>query len=603
MTALALVSVGPWVGSTGVMVATLPASRGAGNLLLAAWTCIDNAETLPNSVPGWGNPLYAYPGNIRAGLYGRYCTNTSADNFAPTPTGSTKKATSMACFSGDIHPDLASIVHASNYRATSASSTAMDGASLTVTSNDCLIVQVSRRSNDAVNSLTQGGAVVPSSLTYWNDGTQQISAWAYKQQTTATDIPTAGIKWTLNPGDITAFGTHSVIVALRTDTSGQVFPETVASTIVPSDDYVKSVTSGLGWQALPAVTAETGSVYTIEASRAATSRLYGVAVVRSSALPSIGQIKSGLDGTSVPAQAVNSSASGTGAVTLTLTMTRNPAYPLYDLHFVLSDGTLDSDVQTIHGPLLDPPADKLFKALASVSATGPLAGTLAAPGDVWVTAAVTSGAGAYGITLLDTADFQIAASGDTDRVQFEQKLYDWSAATYEGPGTVYVNNAPPTPATPPIYPSGLLLEQNATITPINMASLAPDPESDTITVTKTDGSWPPGLSMGGSPNYTLSGTPTEYGEWTVTLRWTDTLGEHYDESFDIITGPKLPDVYDEPLAQAQAELALASLTLAYDSEYHATIVAGNIISQTPAANTVVRYDAQVVLTVSLGPEP
>lgn len=603
MTEMALMSAAAWVGSTGTLVATLPASRAAGNLLLGAATINDGTNTFPGSVDGWGNPIAAFNGNVRAALYGRICTNTSADNLVLSIAGGARKHVSMACFTGDVFPNIASIVHANSSRATSSNSTSLNCGGLGVTSDDCTLIAIARRQVASACSLQLAGPASPNSINYWRDGTSMLSAWAWKQQTAATDIADDDIKWNILPGDSTAYSTYSLVVALRTGTAGQVHTETIADTLVPSDGIVKSVSAGLAWSAVPAITSRTGSAYTVQAGRASTSVLYGVAVVRSSTPPSVAQIKAGQNGGGQPAAAVNTSASGTGNVSLTLTPSLNPAFPLYDLHFALSDGALDSDRQSVLGQLLDPTSGHLFRELASVSATGPLAGTLAAPGDVWVTAAVTSGSGAYAVTLLDTADFQIGAAGDTDRVQFTQKLYDWSAAQYEGPGTVYVNNAPPTPASTPIYPAGLLIEQNATMTPVDLVDLAPDPEADTVSVTKTAGSWPTGLALGGAPDYTLSGTPLEYGEWNVTLRWTDSLGEHYDETFDVVTGPRLPDVFEDTLVVAQGKLALASLTLAYDHEYHPTIPADSIVSQVPAAATVVRYDAQVVLTVSLGPEP
>ena len=102
MAAYALMSVGPWVGSTGNVVPTLPDSRGTGNLLLTAVTNNDGTGTLPNSVPGWGNPVFAYPGDIRLGLYARKATADSADTFVGDVSGTAKAHAAMACFTGDV---------------------------------------------------------------------------------------------------------------------------------------------------------------------------------------------------------------------------------------------------------------------------------------------------------------------------------------------------------------------------------------------------------------------------------------------------------------------------------------------------------------------
>lgn len=602
MPSMTLRSVGAWVNTSGNdLIPPLPSPRGTGNLLLAAVAINDGSTAVPAGVAGWGDPLYAYTGNVRLALYARIATNDSADTWVGSSGVSVQKMACMACYTGDVLASVNSLLLAGNYRATSASSTAMDGGSLTVNSDNCLILTLARRQRSAVGSLSLGGAIVPDSNNY-GLGTGQYAAWAYKQQTTKTDIAIGDIKWTILPGDDTAYGTHSVTVALVTNAGGTVYPQTISDTLVPSDDFIKSVSAGLAWGAVPAITSETGSSYTAQANRSATSVLYGVAVPRSSSPPSVAQIKAGQDGASQPACAVNTSTSGTGNVSLTLTLTPTYPFPLYDLHFALSNGTLDSDRQSILGPYLDPTTGHLFKGITSVGPTGSLAGTLAAPGDVWKTHRYTQ-ATSYELTLLESADFQIAASGDTDRQQFSQWLYDYSARQWEGPGTVYVNNAPPDPGVGGAFPGGILWEQNSTLTPFDMVDEAPDPEADTVTVAKVAGEWPPGITMGGSPNYTVSGTPTAYGEWSVTIRWTDSLGEYYEETTAVVTGPKLPDVVGMTVAEAQAALSLASLTLVYDQEYHATVPAGDIISMVPNADTVVRYDAQVVLAVSLGPEP
>lgn len=598
-------SVSAWVQTTGYLVPTLPASRAAGNLLLTGVTLNDAGTLLPTSVDGWGNPLYTYTGGVRIGLYGRIATADSADTFVGSFSTTTKRHGSMACFTGDIISNINSIVHAGNYRSTSANSSEMNAGSLTVTSNDRLIITVARRQHTTtVVSLGNAFVAGVSSLNWHRDSQSMLSAWCYWQQTTATDIVNDNIGWDILPGDSVAYSTHSIMVALNPESAtGAVYPETIGSTILPTDGFIKSVSAGLAWSAVPTIASETGSSYTVNATRGATSVLYGVAVPRSAAPPSVAQIKAGQDAAAQPACAVNTSTSGTGAVSLTLTPSINPPFPFYDLHFALSNGTLDSDRQSILGHMLDPTTGHLFKAISSISPTGPLNGTMAAPGDVWKTHRYTQ-ATSYELTLLESADFQIAAAGDTDRQEFSQWLYDVSAQQWEGPGTVYVNNAPPEPPTADgVYPTGLVLEQNSTITPIDMATVVTDPEADALTVTKLTGAWPTGLSMGGGPNYTLSGTPTEYGSWQVQLRWTDTLDESYEETFAVITGPKLPNVVGMTVAQAQAALALASLTITYDQAYHETVPAGDVISMSPAALTVVPYDQVVVLTISLGVEP
>jgi len=353
---------------------------------------------------------------------------------------------------------------------------------------------------------------------------------------------------------------------------------------------------------VPSVTSQTSTAYTVGATRSITSVLYGVAVNNGDAAPSIAQIKSGYNAAGQAAKAAASSASGTGAVSITLTPSDSPAFPVYDLYFVLSDG-VDSSRQSLLSEYLDAPTNYLRMLLASVSATGSLHGSVAAPGDVWQTDDNTT-EDAYALTLFDSGDFQIAASGDADRLSFTQKLYDVSAATWLGPGTVYVNNNAPAPVGGSLaFPTGLLFEQNSTITPFDLADECADVEADSFTVSIESGAWPTGLSMGGSPDYTLSGTPTEYGRSEITLRWTDALGDYYEELVYVNVGPMLPDVVGDTVAVAQTKLALASLTLSYLQAYSETVAVNDIISMSPVALTVVPYDQVVTLTVSLGAEP
>lgn len=404
-------------------------------------------------------------------------------------------------------------------------------------------------------------------------------------------------------------GTYDLTLAGNTvyssDNPPLAISEVIDDALTVGDGYSFSITgSSISWSVTPAVSSQTDTAYTVGATRGgAASVLYGVAVCKGDTAPSVAQIKLGKNAANATAKAASSSASGTGAVSITLTPSDSPAFPVYDMHFVLSDGTNDSTRQSLPNEALDAPTGYLRMELLTVSETGSLHGTAAAPGDVWQTDNDTV-EDAYALTLLNSGDFQIAASGDEDRLSFTQKLYDVSAQQWLGPGTVYINNQAPAPVTDPLaFMTGMQLERNSTITPINMVAECADAEGDTISVSVISGTWPTGLAMGGSPNYTLSGTPTEYGRVVVTVRWADALGEYYDEAITVNVGVALPDVVGDSLASAQAQLALASLTLAYQQAYSETVPANDVIAMSPAATTVVPYDQEVTLTVSLGPEP
>ena len=62
-----------------------------------------------------------------------------------------------------------------------------------------------------------------------------------------------------------------------------------------------------------------------------------------------------------------------------------------------------------------------------------------------------------------------------------------------------------------------------------------------------------------------------------------------------------PDVVGRPLADAQSRIAAVHLTSTFTSAHSANTKVGEVISQSPARNTLVPSGSNVALVVSLGP--
>lgn len=597
-------SVGVSDTGTGTLTPGAPSGKATGDLLLLATGARAATETL-STPSGWTLLLdTTSTANDSCALFARIADGSGSDTPTFDWSGTSDGFAQIAAYYGDVFTDLANIIAHSAVAGTTSNTTNIPIPALTVTTDNCLLLAVGKKQKTATSD--GGSATPPTGINSeladsWPTGATRLAfVWGYTQQTTATNF-TAGV-WDQSLDENLPYA--SLIVALKTSTTAVT---RVATDAVPmmSDNSTIGISSGVPtWAQVPYISSESDTTYTVAAVRAGNaSVLYAVAVNRGDTAPSIAQIKAGQNASGGTAKASASSSSGTGSVSVDLTPSDSPKFPIYDIYCVLNNALGDSTRQSVLGPLLDAPTGYLRVTLTSVSETGPLYGSIAAPGDVWQTDNDTT-EDAYAITLIAQGDFQIAASGDTTRISFTQKLYDVSAAAWEGPGTVYVNNDAPVPAGAALaFPVGLTLEKDNTITPINLAAECTDTEGDTISVTVVSGTWPTGLAMGGAPNYTLSGTPTQYQRNVVTLRWADSIGDYYDEAVTVAIGVVLPDVVDDTVAAAQAQLAMASLTLTYQYAYHGTIVAGNVSAMSPAAATVVPYDQLVTLTVSLGPEP
>jgi hypothetical protein len=354
------------------------------------------------------------------------------------------------------------------------------------------------------------------------------------------------------------------------------------------------------WTAVPSMSSQTSTAYTVGFTPDASSTIYGVAVVKDSATPSAAQIKAGQNGSGATAKA-SANKAVTGADTLVLTPSDSPAFPIYDLYFVLNNAGGDSSVQSLLDELLDAPTG-----MQRVTIDVPWGGTeesvlenaspAAVDGDILECSTVTS-PGGYAVEMDADGVFSFNPGTDTDRQSIVAKFYDVSVGAWsdDPADTFYVNNKFP------VYTSAVtsfLFRKSTAITPVPLEPFWADEESDAITVTFED-TLPTGLS---NSSETLQGTPTVYGRTVVTERATDALGDFTEEEITIEVGDFVADVDGLDFSAAAAAItAVASMSaVLFSSVSHPTIPAGDVISQEPEAGVLAPHDQQVLLVVSLG---
>lgn len=350
----------------------------------------------------------------------------------------------------------------------------------------------------------------------------------------------------------------------------------------------------------PTVSSQTATVYTVSFTPDSATTIYGVAVIKDSAAPSAAQVIAGQNGTGGAAKAANNKAVS-GADTLTLTPSDTPAFPLYDLYLVLSNGGGTPSLTGLPDEPLDVPAGRQRVTLTSVHATSPYFGQGVAAGDIETIHLVTS-PDSYAITADADGTVSYAAGGDDSRQLIGDGgannvfVYDVSAGVNLSFQLVY-NNLAPAP-NPQAFDDPILVRKSVAMTALDLLPLALDPEGDTVIATSIN-TLPTGLSVSTSQ---LVGTPTTYGRTTGrTFRWTDQYGATYDEAAIIEVGDLTGNAVGlSQAAGTTAIQAVASMTVTTSSASSGSVPIGDVISQSPPAATLAPHDQVVELVISLG---
>lgn len=151
-------------------------------------------------------------------------------------------------------------------------------------------------------------------------------------------------------------------------------------------------------------------------------------------------------------------------------------------------------------------------------------------------------------------------------------------------------------------PAGATFFNTATFAynqPLSFQLNATDLQNDIITFAVQAGGAPTGLSV--SSSGLVSGTPTAYGAFGLTVRVSDPYGAFTDSIEQVTIAAVLPDFVRVPQLLAQAEATVTAMGLSFSASSVASALPVNtVLSQSPLAGTVVTGATTVVFTYSDG---
>jgi uncharacterized protein (TIGR02217 family) len=135
--------------------------------------------------------------------------------------------------------------------------------------------------------------------------------------------------------------------------------------------------------------------------------------------------------------------------------------------------------------------------------------------------------------------------------------------------------------------------------PLNVQLAATDLQGDAITFAVQAGALPPGLSM--SSSGVVTGTPSAYGIFGFTVRLSDPYGAFTDSIEQVTIAAVLPNFVSVRQLIAQAEATVTAMGLSFSaSSVVSALPLNTVVSQSPAAGTVVTSSTTVIFTYSDG---
>lgn len=219
MPAYAAPSVGSWVSSSvgGPLSVVAPASA-TGKLLLLVTAFRAGTASITSLEPHY-QQLAAYTTNGSIEVWGRIGDDTANDDQTVQWGGSNWAHAVILAYGGDVHTELSTLVAHSATEGSSGSSSLNLPTVSGVTTDDCLVFAVGRKSkttvsNDATDvshaSLTMRAEIVQA-------GVSQAIGIADLQQTTAANFD--GTNMTIN-GTAESLAANGLVLYLRTATAG-----------------------------------------------------------------------------------------------------------------------------------------------------------------------------------------------------------------------------------------------------------------------------------------------------------------------------------------------------------------------------------------------
>jgi hypothetical protein len=373
--------------------------------------------------------------------------------------------------------------------------------------------------------------------------------------------------------------------------------------------------AGAEYDTAPTVTAQSTTAYTVTGSLDGAGTVHGVACHKDQTAPTIAQVQAGDCTGDVDAEAADTDSPSTGDFDFSLTLTPTTAYPVFDIY--VTDGTT---LTTLADEFLDPPStcglgsDELceFTSISSIGTGSPCEdfNTAAAPDiaspDILISP-VNVSPGDYALTISAACQFSYDDSGEgAQQRAFNIAIYDVSAEDYHAEDIDFMaNNTGPTNIQTLGDP--IVYDEDEAIDTLEVCSGFDDPDLlDQIEITVTGGILPNGLSLDGTGNCDLDGTPDteDEGGETVTFTATDDAGETdtLDITFYVVNTVTMPTLTGGTLDAANTAIQTAFPWL--DEISYTTILrchpAANdeIYAQDPAASAEVDPFPDISLNVS-----
>lgn len=193
-----------------------PSGKTNGDLLLLATGARGASETVVTPT-GWTllkDTTSTANGSLA--LFGRIADGTSDDTPNPVDwSGTNEHYGAIIALYGDVYTDMATIVAHSNVAGSTGNTANVPNPSLTVTTDNTLIIGVGKKNKTATSngaSLTSPTGLDNRIDDSWPAGTRLGFVWDYTQQTTATNISAS--VWTQSVAESLPYA--SLIVSLKT---------------------------------------------------------------------------------------------------------------------------------------------------------------------------------------------------------------------------------------------------------------------------------------------------------------------------------------------------------------------------------------------------
>lgn len=372
------------------------------------------------------------------------------------------------------------------------------------------------------------------------------------------------------------------------------------------------------WSVSPTVSAQDTDSYTLSYTPSTSCTFKVVVCKKDTAAPDAGEVVAGTCDAGASALAT-ASEDVTGADT---TETGTLSAPIGDIYATCNNAGGNAPLATLADEMLDAPTGygpnslaSSYTLLASVSGTSWIADLNAtitpdvAAADV-VKITTTTWPSAYAWTQsTDGNGSYTDPNGSRQYLTFD--IYDTSAGDWMsgGPATLWFNNSVPVASNDGQYNSDAdPLIDGVAMTTVDLKGFFDDADGDTLTCTSSDtgtgtgaNKRPAGTTItDGSWAGTPTSTGTTSGSFTITC--TDTPGDSdtLDVTWAVYDQVSVPDCDGNTAVDCALELAAVELSAAATYACSDLVASGDVVSQLPAASTLVNPFTVVDIVVSTG---